>query len=117
VVQKLKIFVKSTNIADKHKETGQGRTKWKFFDKLNEFLFTKPAIHPPNVLDTLDNSTINNAEAESPAAVSNEEEVDYDGSNGEGHSNASDEAGDMIDNTQPSVSDIHHLQIRVHFIK
>jgi len=35
VVQKLKNFVNSTKNADKNKESGQGRTKWKFFDKLN----------------------------------------------------------------------------------
>jgi len=42
---------------------------------------------------------------ESPAVVSNEEEVppdNHDDSTREGYSNASDEAGDMIDNTQPS---------------
>jgi len=93
-------------LADKHKETGQGRTKWKFFDKLNEFLSAKPATHPPIVLD---NSTINNVAAESPLV---EEEVppgDHNDSNGEGHSNASDEAGDMIENTQPSASDMPPL--------
>jgi len=66
-----KLCQECKKIADKHKETGQGRTKWKFLDKLNEFLFTKPASHPPIVLDTLDNSTINYTEAEITSIVSN----------------------------------------------
>ena len=57
MVQKLKSFVKSAK-KNKHKETGQGRSKCKFFNKLNEILGMRPATHSPKVLDTLDGSTI-----------------------------------------------------------
>ena len=77
-------------IADKHKETGQGRNKWKFFDKLNEFLGTRPATHPPKVLDTLDGSTIH-AENDPQASISDEEHNQSDAS---GHNDDTDNTGD-----------------------
>ena len=86
VEQKLKNFVKSTKKL--HKETGQGRNKWKFFDKLNKFLGTRLATHPPKVLDTLDRSTIH-TESDPQAVVSDEEH------------NQSDTSGHNDDNEGP----------------
>ena len=90
-----KLHQQYKKLADKYKETGQGRTKWKFFDKLNELLATRPATHPPVVLDTLDSTTLNNTDTESPTVVSDEEHEltgGHDDGNEEDQSNTSDEA-------------------------
>ena len=41
-------------IKDKHNQTGEERSQWKFYDKLDEILGTRPATRPPVVLETLD---------------------------------------------------------------
>ena len=35
-------------------ETGEGRSQWQFHDKIDDILGTRPATHPPVVLETLD---------------------------------------------------------------
>ena len=104
-------------LADKHKETGQGRTEWKFFDKLNEFLATRPATRPPVVLDTLDSTTLNNTDTESPAVVSDEEHEltgGHDDGNEEDQSNTSNEANDgtTIDATQSSAENVPSTDVQ-----
>ena len=44
-------------IKDEHRETGNGRKKWKFYDRVNKVLGNRPSVTPPVVLDTLDSST------------------------------------------------------------
>ena len=44
---------------DSNNTTGRGRTNWKFFDKINKILGSQPGTHPPVVLDTADNSHVN----------------------------------------------------------
>lgn len=44
-------------IKDDHKETGNERKKWKFYDRINRILGNKPSVTPPVVVDTLDLST------------------------------------------------------------
>ena len=41
-------------IKDGHNQTGRGRTKWKFYDQINELLGNRPATRPPVVLETLE---------------------------------------------------------------
>ena len=44
-------------IKDDHKETGNERKKWKFYDSINKIMGNRPSVTPPVVLDTLDSST------------------------------------------------------------
>ena len=45
-------------IKDGHNQTGRGRTKWKFYDQLNELLGNRPATRPPVVLETLESNCV-----------------------------------------------------------
>ena len=40
-------------IKDNHNLTGRGRSRWKFYHKINEILGNRPATRPPVLLDTL----------------------------------------------------------------
>ena len=64
-------------IKDKHKQTGMGRTSWKFYGPLNEMLGTQPATHPPFVLDTLDPPLLLPKDS---AEIADEKELDECGS-------------------------------------
>jgi len=67
-------------------------TNGKFFDKLNDFLGTTPATHPPKVLDTL-GSTIRTGS--DPQAVVSDEEHDQSDTSGHNDDNEGlDNAGD-----------------------
>lgn len=58
-------------IKDNHSYTGRGRTSWKFFEPLNDFLGTRLATRPPVVLDTQDATSL---VAEENDEISDEEE-------------------------------------------
>ena len=45
-------------IKDKQNLTGRGRTEWKYFSKLDEILGTRPATHPPVLLETHDSQPL-----------------------------------------------------------
>ena len=40
-------------IKDGHKETGNKRKQWKFYDRINDIMGNRPYVTPPVVLDTL----------------------------------------------------------------
>jgi len=40
-------------IKDGHKETGNKRKQWKYYDKINEIMGNRPSVTPPVILDTL----------------------------------------------------------------
>ena len=44
-------------VKDRHNLTGRGRTKWKFYNSLNEILGSRPATRPAVTLDTSDDTS------------------------------------------------------------
>ena len=45
-------------IKDSHGKTGTGRSKWKFYNGINEILGNRPATCPPVIIDTLNEETL-----------------------------------------------------------
>ena len=69
-------------IKDNHNQTGTGRTKWKFYERLNEILGNRPATCPPVILDTLtDDSAVPSDEMsdEDEDGAQSEKSDDVDG--------------------------------------
>ena len=57
----IKLQQEYKKIKDKHSQTDEERSQWKFYDKLDEILGTRPATCPPIVLETFDNNQTNNS--------------------------------------------------------
>ena len=67
-------------IKDRNGLTGRGRTKWKFFDVMNEILGNRPATRPPVVIDTTDENPMPaDAMTEDPPVSDEEENGDHSG--------------------------------------
>ncbi len=47
---------------DRHGKTGEGRSKWDFFDEIDAILGHRPATRPPIVVDTLESNTASTSE-------------------------------------------------------
>ena len=68
-------------IKDKNGLTGRGRTKWKYYDALDEVLGPRPATRPPLVIDsTSEDSPTTEAESEN-SRLSDEDEEQSEGGN------------------------------------
>jgi len=50
-VKKLRQEYKKTK--DGHKETGNKRKQWKYYDKINEIMGNRPSVTPPTLYKTL----------------------------------------------------------------
>ena len=73
-IKKLKVEYKK--VKDKKKKTGEGKTKWEFFDGMDNILGDRPSTVPPVVLDSLE--TEKEAAAELENSDLEEDERDKD---------------------------------------
>ena len=88
-----KLHQEYKKIKDKQKLTGKGRAEWKYFNKLDEILATRPATRPPVLVETLDSQPIPSDQDSDETDAQRVEENNVQES--QDHSSA---AGDVSDN-------------------
>lgn len=82
-------------IKDNHNLTGRGRIQWKFFEKLDKILGTRPATRPQVLLETLDSQPQNDPSSD---------ETDI-GEQEDGYNNTADDSTlDNLDSSEASGS-------------
>ena len=90
-------------IKDRNSLTGRGRTKWKFFDVMNEILENRPATRPPVVIDTIDENPMPaDAMTEDPLVSDEEENGDHSGETTPTHRSSSAVSDSEADTSQSS---------------